>query len=715
MRRLTPLSLSALLAPALLVPVLLAAQAAPPDTTDNFRWLEEMTGARAMAWVKAENAKTAAVLEKDSRYAGIYKSALAMAQAKDRLAYPRFLRGALYNFWQDSAHVRGIWRRTTLSSYRSTSPEWTTVLDLDSLAKVEKANWVYAGSTCAKPEERRCLLFLSDGGEDAITVREFDLVTRSFVKGGFEIPKGKQRVSWAGVDTLLVSREWKPGEVTSSGYPFIVKRLVRGQKLADAVEIYRGSAKDGGYGVSPLTLTDAAGHRVSFIDRPLSTFEAEKYIVRATDVAKLSMPLKSGIAELIDGQVIVQLSDAWTAGGKTIRTGSVAAFDLAAAMREPGALRPVAIFEPGARESVGGVAATRDRLLIGAYENVKGRVFVAKRAADGTWSRSPIALPDNVSTYVIDTDAARNDAFISVTGFLTPSSIWLADASKATAAQVKALSPRFDASHATVEQLEATSKDGTKIPYFVVHPTNMARDGSNPTILYAYGGFEASMTPNYNPDIGKLWIEQGGVYVLANIRGGGEFGPAWHEAGLKTHRQVIYDDFAAVAEDLIARKITSPRRLGIQGGSNGGLLMGVEFTQRPELWNAVDIQVPLLDMLRFEQIQAGASWVGEYGSVSNPDERKFLASISPYHNLRPGVKYPEPLIWTTTKDDRVGPQHARKFAAKMSAMGLPYLFHEVIEGGHGSGANAAQQAHTTALEFTYFARKLMDPERKVVQ
>lgn len=711
MRRLALLSLCALL-----LPTHLSAQAGQPDTTDNFRWLEEMTGERAMAWVKAENARTAAVLEKDPRFAGIYKSALEMAQAKDRLAYVRFLGGSLYNFWQDSAHVRGLWRRTTLASYRSASPEWTTVLDLDSLARAEKANWVYAGSSCAKPAERRCLLFLSDGGEDAITVREFDVISRSFVKGGFEIPKGKQRVSWAGADTLLVSREWTPGEVTTSGYPFIVKRLARGQALADAEEIYRGSAKDGGYGVSPFTLTDAAGRHVSFIDRPLSTFESEKYIVRARDVAKLSMPLKAGIVDLFDGQVIVQLSDAWTAGSTTIRTGSVAAFDLASAMRAPGNLAPVAIFEPGPRESVASVAATHDRLLIGATENVKGRVMVATRAADGTWKRSPVAaLPDNVSTNLIDADASSDAAFIGVTGFLTPSSIWLADASKASATQIKTLAPRFDASSAAVEQLEATSKDGTKIPYFIVHPKGMTRDGSNPTILYAYGGFEASMTPRYDADVGKLWVERGGVYVLANIRGGGEFGPAWHEAGLKTKRQVIYDDFAAVAEDLISRKITSPRRLGIQGGSNGGLLMGVQLTQRPDLWNAVDIQVPLLDMLRFEQIQAGASWVGEYGSVSNPAERAFLARISPYHNLRPGVKYPEPLIWTTTKDDRVGPQHARKFAAKMSAMGLPYLFHEVTEGGHGSGANAAQQAHTTALEFTYFARKLMDPERKVVQ
>ena len=690
------------------------AQATKADTTDPYLWLEEMHGARAMAWVNAENAKTTAVLEKDPRWEGIYKAALAMAQAKDRLPYVSYIGGELYNFWEDSVHVRGIWRKTSLASYRSASPKWTTVLDLDALAKAEKANWVFHGYTCQQPAEKRCLIFLSDGGEDANTTREFDLASRSFVKNGFYLPKGKQRVAWTSQDTILVSREWNPGEVTSSGYPFIVKKLARGKPLADAVEIFRGSANDGGYGVSPATLVDAAGHRFSFIDRPTSTFESEHYIVRPNDVARLAMPAKGNLVELIGGQVIVHLYEDWTNGGTTIRGGSVAAFDGNTALRTPDALAPVPVFEPGPRESVEGVSATRDKLLIDVYQNVKGRVLVATRAPDNSWSRTPMALPDNVSTNVIGADTKTNEAFVSVSGFLTPSSIWLADASRGTASQLKTLAPRFDASRSVVEQMEATSKDGTKVPYFIVHPKSMARDGANPTILYAYGGFNASMTPRYDPDVGKLWVEQGGVYVLANIRGGGEFGPAWHDAGLKTHRQVIYDDFAAVAEDLIAKKITSPQRLGIQGGSNGGLLMGVQFTQRPELWSAVDIQVPLLDMLRFEKIQAGASWVGEYGSVSNPDERAFLASISPYHNLKPGVKYPTPLIWTTTKDDRVGPQHARKFAAKMAEMGLPYYFFEVIEGGHGSGANIAQQARTTALEYTYFARQLMDRDRRFV-
>jgi prolyl oligopeptidase len=353
-------------------------------------------------------------------------------------------------------------------------------------------------------------------------------------------------------------------------------------------------------------------------------------------------------------------------------------------------------------------------LLVGITQNVKGRVMVFTRTARGAWAHVAISLPDNASTSVASADSHGERAFIGVAGYLTPSSVWLADASRATATQVKTLAPRFDASRSVVEQYEATSKDGTRVPYFIVHAKGMKLDGSNPTILTAYGGFEVSLTPQYDANAGKLWVEQGGVYVVANIRGGGEFGPAWHEAGLKTRRQVIYDDFAAVGQELIARHITSPRRLGIEGGSNGGLLMGVEMTQHPELWNAVQIAVPLLDMLRYEQIAAGASWVGEYGSVSIPAERAFLAGISPLQNLKAGVKYPVPFIWTTTKDDRVGPQHARKFAAKMADMGLPYLFYEVIEGGHGAGANAEERARTTALGYTYFTRQLMDKSPSVV-
>jgi prolyl oligopeptidase len=693
---------------ALAAAVTLISLAAIADQADPYIWLEDVSSPRAMAWVHAENAKTLAVLEKDSHYAGLYQDALAIAQAKDRIPAPSFLDGAVFNFWQDADHVRGLWRRTTLADYKNPEPAWQTVLDLDALSKAENANWFFKGVDCVEPSETRCMVNLSDGGEDAVTVREFDVAAGKFVDGGFVLPHGKQTAAWADDNTLLVSREWAPGDLTTSGYPFIVKRVVRGQPLSAAVEIFRGSAKDGGYGVSPIALNDGDGHRALLIVRPLSTFESETYLVTPDGVKKLALPAKIDIQSLVADKVIVSLNEDWDPEpGRHIAQGTLVAIDLAEMTADPDHLKPVAIYVPGPRETFQSAAATRDALVVTTLDNVRGRAFLYRVGADGQWTHTQLALPDNETIGIVDTDLHGDDAFLSVAGFLDPSSLTLFDAKSGSLTTVKTLPPKFDASRDVVEQFEATSTDGTKIPYFVVHAKDMKLDGANPTILYAYGGFQVSRTPDYSASIGKLWLEHGGVYVLANIRGGGEFGPAWHDAGLNVHRQIIYDDFASVARDLFARKITSPRRLGIQGGSNGGLLMGVEFTQHPELWHAVDIQVPLLDMLRFEQIAAGSSWVGEYGSVSVPEQRAFLAKISPYNNIHKGMKYPEPFIWTTTKDDRVGPQHARKFAARLAEYHIPYLFYEVTEGGHGSGANLKEKAHTTALEMTYFTRKLM--------
>jgi len=676
------------------------------SSADPYLWLEQVNDPRAMSWVNAENAKTVGVLEQDSRYKSYYQDALAIEQAKDRIPYPGFSAGVLVNFWQDADHVRGIFRRTTLESFRTTAPDWTTILDVDATASAEKANWFLRGVTCSEPGQHDCMLDLSDGGEDATTVREFDLKSTHFVSDGFVLPHGKQGAVWENDETLLVSREWAPGELTKSGYAFVVKRLARGQPLSAAVELIRGTPDD--VAVSPNVLNDGAGHRAVLIDRGITFFESEHYVVTGTQVTKLALPKKVNILALFDGQLMLSLDEDWTAAGRKFSKGSLVALDWSEAMLDPNHLNPVLLFAPGPRESLDGVSATRSALIVTTLENVRGRAYIYRRAADHTWYRVRLNLADNASIGTVGSDIHGDNAFLSVTGFLQPSSLWLLDTNGNTPEEIKTLPPKFDASRDVVEQFEATSKDGTKVPYFVVHPAGMKLDGNNPTILYAYGGFQVSMTPTYSGTNGKLWLEKGGVYVLANIRGGGEFGPAWHDAGLKTSRQRIYDDFAAVAHDLITRKITSPRRLGIEGGSNGGLLMGVEFTQHPELWNAVDIQVPLLDMLRFEKIAAGSSWVGEYGSVSNPKEAAFLAKISPYANIRHGVKYPQALIWTTTKDDRVGPQHARKFAARLAEYKVPYYFYEVTEGGHGSGANLEEQAHTTALEMIYFTRKLMD-------
>jgi prolyl oligopeptidase len=688
-----------------------AAYAQAPADDDPYIWLEDVSGQRSMDWVNAHNAKSQAVLEADPRYAEYYSDALAIAQAKDRIPYGRFLNGQVYNFWQDEDHVRGIFRRTTIAGYEAEQPAWTTVLDLDALAATEKANWVYKGVQCIRPAERRCLVSLSDGGEDAVTVREFDLPSSRFVEGGFLLPKGKQRVAWEDENTLLVSREWQPGDLGRTGYPYIVKRVKRGQPLSAAVEVYRGGADDGGYGVTPYVLRDAQNRTLSVLQRPLDTFSAETYILGARGAQRVAIPAKADLTEMIDGRVIIQTREDWTPPGMTTAFpgGSLLSVDLARLKADPAHPKPTLIYTPGPREALEGASASRGVLLVSTLDNVRGRTLLFRPAANGGWIRSTLTLPDNSSVGVIDTSQTDDKALIAVTSFLTPPSLWLADAGAGQARQIKSQPPKFDSSNLVAEQYEAVSSDGTRIPYFLVHRRDIRLDGSNPTLLYAYGGFESSSTPAYSAGLGKLWLEHGGVYALANIRGGGEFGPKWHEAGLGVKRQIIYDDFVAVGRDLISRKITTPRRLGIRGGSNGGLLTGVAFTQHPELWNAVMIEVPLLDMIRISKIAAGASWEGEYGNVAtDPAVRAFWEKTSPYQNLRRGTAYPEPFIFTTTKDDRVGPQHARKFAARMEEMGLPFLYYENTEGGHAAGANLRQQAHTQALEMIYLTRKLMD-------
>ncbi len=686
-------------------PVMALAQAAPADP---YLWLEDVSSPRAMAWVAARNAYAESVLTTDPHYAQIYAEALALAGAKDRIPAPQQLHGQIVNFWTDEQHLRGLLRTTTLADYRNPDPHWQTLVDIDALGKAEGKSWVYRGLTCLEPEQRLCLLGLSDGGEDAEELREFDLSTGQFVAGGFHLPRGKHRVAWEDADHLLVATEWTPGELTSSGYPFIVKRLARGQALAQAVEVYRGNRDDGGYGVSPGVLVDGRNHRLELIERPLDTFHHETWVLTPGGPKRLALPAKASVSGMVDGRVVVQLDEDWPAAGPTFGAGALAALPLATV--SAGDVRnPRLIWAPGPTEALDGVTTTRDRLLVNTLDTVHSVAWSYAPAPDGTWTRGRLPLPQDLSLWLESSDLASDRAFANGSGFLTPSTLYLLDAKAMTAEVVKALPAKFDASRDVVEQLFAVSSDGTRIPYFVVHRKDIAYDGTTPTLLYAYGGFALSMTPNYSPTLGKLWLEQGGAYVLANIRGGGEFGPKWHEAGLGTKRQIIYDDFAAVARDLIARKITSPRRLGIEGGSNGGLLMGVEFTQHPELWNAVVIQVPLLDMIRISKIAAGASWQGEYGDVNaDPAVMAFWQKTSPYQALKAGVAYPQPFIFTTTKDDRVGPQHARKFAAKMEDMHLSFYFYENTEGGHGAGADIKQAAKVTALTMTYLRKKLMD-------
>ncbi|HEV2364358.1 MAG TPA: prolyl oligopeptidase family serine peptidase [Caulobacteraceae bacterium] len=682
------------------------AATAAPEAEDPFLWLEDVRGARAMAFVEKENARSLGVLESDPRYAEFESGALRVLEAQDRIPEPELIGEAVFNFWQDHAHVRGLWRRATPADYAAATPHWQDVLDLDALSAAEKANWVWKGANCPPPHYRRCLISLSDGGEDATTEREFDLPSARFVDDGFVLPKGKQSADWLDDDTLIVAREWKPGELTSSGYPYVVKILVRGQALDQAREVFRGQPTD--VAVNPAVLHDGDGRRAVLIVRAVDFFSCEVFLL-ADDgrLVRLPLPPKADVLGMIDGQGIVVTRQDWTpaAGAEPIRQGSLVSIDFDAAAR--GSARPEVIFTPGPRQSVEQAAVTRDRLLAAVYDNVRGALVIFQRAG-GRWTRQDLLRPENASVRIAAAGIASDRAYFAVETFLAPTKLLEADAAALAAREVKTLPARFDASELTVDQHQARSSDGEQIPYFVVHRKDWKLDGSNPTLLYAYGGFQVSMLPAYSATLGKLWLERGGAYVLANIRGGGEFGPAWHEAGLKTHRQLVFDDFAAVAKDLIARKITSPRRLGIRGGSNGGLLMGVEFNQRPELWRAVLIEVPLLDMLRYEKIGAGASWEAEYGSVDNPAERAFLAHISPYQNLRAGIAYPEPFFVTATSDDRVTPVHARKMAARMEALGLPFLFFENTNGGHAASANLREVAQRSALEFVYLVRKLMD-------
>ncbi|HEY5106324.1 MAG TPA: prolyl oligopeptidase family serine peptidase [Caulobacteraceae bacterium] len=676
-----------------------------PAPADPYLWLEQMESPRALAWVEEENVRSLAVLKGDPRYERLHRQALDIVNAADRIPEPELIGDAVYNFWQDPANVRGLWRRANPASYAGAAPAWQTVLDIDALSAAEKANWVWKGANCLQPQYRLCLVALSDGGEDAVRVREFDLATKRFVAGGFDLPHSKETSDWLDEDTLILTRDWGPGTMTASGYGFVVKTLRRGQSLDQAHEVFRGMPTD--VAVNPLVLRDAQGEKAVVIERGVSFFEHEFFLLTPGGLVRLPLPLKASVEGLIDGRMIVTLKEDWTpAGGAQLPSGSLIALDLKALERGDSG-RVELLIAPGPRQSIEQVAVTRSRVTTALYDNVRGGLISFSRQGDG-WVQARLPVAANASVTIAAAGELTDALYFEVESFLVPTRLFQADAASGQEAAIKALPARFDASRDNVDQFEAASSDGTMIPYFVVHPRDMKLDGANPTLLYAYGGFQLSMLPSYSAAIGKLWLEKGGVYVLANIRGGGEFGPAWHEAGLKTHRQRIYDDFAAVGKDLIARGITSPRRLGIEGGSNGGLLMGVEFEQHPDLWHAVVIQVPLLDMMRFEEIGAGASWVGEYGSVANLDERAFLRGISPYQNLKAGVAYPEPFFVTSTKDDRVTPVHARKMAALMQAMGLPFLYFENTDGGHAASANLQEQAERVALEFAYLTRKLMD-------
>lgn len=685
---------------------------ATSDATDPYLWLEEVEGERAMEWVRAHNERSLGVLRGDPRYETLHQQALEIVQSRDRIPSPGFRRQGdeevIDNFWQDATHVRGVWRTTSVESYATAEPQWETILDVDALAAAEGQNWVYKGSTCLPPEERLCLVSLSNGGKDAVTVREFDRQTRQFVEGGFVLPESKGGASWIDADTLLISRDFGEGTLTDSGYPRTLRLLRRGQTIDQAQTVFEGQQTDvsvGGY-----TLRDADGVvKATLINRGINFYEAETWRLNADGTTtQLQLPAKSSINALVQGQLVVTTDQDWTApSGQAFKTGDVIAWNLERWLADP-ATPAQLIIRPTDRQAIEGISNTRNKLMVALYDNVRGSIYAYTPNPSGEWSRTRLNLPENVTVGVGSASDRDDRVFVSVAGYLNPSSLYLADASNASAEVVKSLPAKFDASGMVVEQFEARSADGTMIPYFVVHKGDMALDGSNPTLLYGYGGYQNSLLPGYSATVGKLWLERGGVYVVANTRGGGEFGPRWHQAALQQNRQRAHEDFQAVALDLQARNITSQPRLGIMGGSQGGLFMGAMLTQRPDLINGAVIQVPLFDMLRFHKLLAGASWIAEYGNPDIPEQRAWIEQYSPYQRLAAGQPYPEVFIHTSTKDDRVHPGHARKAAARLEELGYPVLFYENTDGGHAAGANLQETARRLALEYTYLSRRLMD-------
>jgi len=676
-----------------------AVSAAPAATADPRLWLEDVGGDKPLAWVREQNAVSERELGGAANEA-LRKKLQTILDAKDRIPYASKHGDYLYNFWRDAQHVRGIWRRTTLAEYRKDAPNWETVIDLDALARSENENWVWAGASCLEPRGDRCLVSLSRGGGDAQVVREFDLKERAFVAKGFTLPEAKSSIAWIDQDTIFVGTDFGKDAMTTSGYPRIVKEWKRGEPLTSARTVYEAGATDLAASAS-RDLTP--GYERAFVTRQIDFYTSELFLVDAGKLVKIDKPLDAN-AYAVRDQMLVELRSDWTVGGRTWPQGSLLAMDFNRFMR--GERNFEALFTPGATTSLDGVAVTKNALLLTVLDKVKNRV-VELRQVDNTWQRRDVAAPGIGTLAVSALDNIESDQyFLTVTDFLNPSTLYLGDVGSDKRERVKAMPAYFDSKPYTVSQFEAKSKDGTLVPYFVVMDRKAKMDGKNPTVLYGYGGFEVSLKPSYSGMIGNAWLNQGGVYVLANIRGGGEFGPRWHQAALKEHRQKAYDDFIAVAQDLITRKVTSPRHLGIMGGSNGGLLVGATLVQRPDLFNAVVCQVPLLDMQRYHKLLAGASWMGEYGDPDDPKQWEYISKYSPYQNVFKDKHYPRVLFTTSTRDDRVHPGHARKMAALMQEQGHDILYWENTEGGHGGAANNEQAARMWALTYTFLLKQL---------
>ncbi len=682
----------------------IGAQTVSP-TDDPYLWLEEVQGERALAWARERNAQSQAVLEAVPGFAQTRSKLLEVLDNRDQIPYVKRRGDHLWNLWKDATHKRGLWRRTTLAEYRKPQPQWETLLDVDALAKAENENWVWGGSDCLAPSYTRCLISLSRGGADATVVREFDLTTRAFVKDGFALPEAKSRLDWVDADTVLASTDFGPGSMTKSGYARIVKKWKRGTPLAEARAVFEGQEAD----VSSFAQVDRTpGYERVVVGRSTDFFNSEQFLVQGTALKRLDKPSDANLMWQRDW-AFLQLRSDYTADGTTYKAGALLGIQFDAWLK--GDRHFDVLFEPTATRSIarGGISMTRDHLLLSILDNVAGRVEELSYQK-GQWVRRTVDAPFPGTLSVgglhdpfVKNDPLANSYFLNYADFMTPDSLYLGQTGSDKRDLLKSRPKFYDADGMRAEQQFATSKDGTKIPYFVVWPKDAKADGTNPTILYGYGGYQVSELPRYSGEYGVAWHAKGGVLVVANIRGGGEFGPTWHTAATKANKQRSYDDFAAVAEDLITRKITSAKHLGIYGGSNGGLLVGAVMVQRPELFGAVLSSVPLLDMRRYHMLLAGNSWMAEYGNPDIAEEWDWIRKYSPYQNVKAGVRYPRALITTSTRDDRVHPAHARKMVARMLEQGhKDVLYYENMEGGHGGAADNTQRAQLQALRFAFF-------------
>jgi len=671
------------------------------DLTDPHLWLEEVAGEKPLAWVRARNAESVAELTETDLFKDLNQRILKILDSDARIPFVSKAGDFYYNFWRDAKNKRGLWRRTTLAEYRKDKPEWETVLDLDALAADEKENWVWKGSSFLKPSYDRVLISLSRGGADATVSREFDVNSKSFIKDGFILPEAKTRIAWRDVDSVFVGTDFGPGSLTKSGYPRVVREWRRGTPLDQAPQVFEGQPDD--VSVS-ANRSKTPGFERDWVHRSITFYTNELFLRRDGKLIRIDKPDDANA--FADREwLFIELRTAWKVGDKTYPAGALLAADFEGFLK--GDRRFDMLFEPTPRKSLAGFSPTRHHVLLNELDNVRNRLFVLTREG-GTWRREELpGAPKlaSVSASPVEPDES-DDYFMTIADYLTPTSLFLGTLGKGPAEKLKEGPAFFMSEGLVVAQHEAVSKDGTAIPYFQVSRNNLELNAKSPTLLYGYGGFEISMTPGYQASTGAAWLEAGGVYVVANIRGGGEFGPTWHQAALKQNRHKAYDDFIAVAEDLIRRKVTSPEHLGIMGGSNGGLLMGNMLTRRPDLFRAIVCQVPLLDMQRYNKLLAGASWMGEYGNPDVPQEWEFIRTFSPYHNVHKGTKYPRTLFTTSTRDDRVHPGHARKMVAKMKDQGHDILYYENIEGGHGGAADNKQAAFMSALAYTFLRRQL---------